>query len=227
VGSVALTIIIRDFKLYDAADPSTNPDFHNIECDRDVAASTLGDDGKPVYQTPTNTLPTFGKAVFDQWYRDVPGTNIAVDYPLTLTATSDGLYEYDSRKTGTVDTSTGVSRRVFLPIDDGTPYATAFGNQGSPHNLGFTGELHAVFTFPGQGSLQVRGDDDLYIFIGGNLAVNLGGIHAASTLDLDLAGLGLTPGNDYNFDLFYAERAGKTGELLLNTSLVLRPAMVK
>jgi fibro-slime domain-containing protein len=219
----ALTMTLRDFKVYDANDPSTNPGFHNLESDRDVAASALGSDSKPVYQSPTNALPTFGQASFDQWYRDVPGTNVTVVYPLPFSPTGDGSYEYDSRKNGMVDTSAGVSRNVFLPIDDGAPYATSFGNQGTPHNLAFTGELHAVFTFSGQGSLQVRGDDDLYVFINGDLSINRGGIHAADTIDLDLSGLGLTSGHDYPLDLFYAERAGKIGELLLHTSFALRP----
>lgn len=231
-GSVApddltLTMIVRDFKAYDANDPSTNPDFHNIESDRDIVAQKLGSDAKPVYQVHAYPLPTFGKTYFDQWYRDVPGTNVSVAYPLPLTPVSDGQYEYDCRKTGTVDTSTGVTRRVFLPVDDGTPYATAFGNQGNPHNYAFTGELHARFTYPGQGSFRVRADDDLYVFIAGDLAINLGGIHGANGLELDVSGLGLVAGDEYPLDLFYAERAGKTGDLLISTSLVLRPAEIK
>jgi hypothetical protein len=51
---------------------------------------------------PTS-VPTYGKADFDQWYRDVPGTNIDVVYPLTLTFTPGGQYEYDSRKSGFYD----------------------------------------------------------------------------------------------------------------------------
>jgi hypothetical protein len=73
-------------------------DFHNIESNRDVAADALGTDRKPVYRAPTNTLATFGKGYFDQWYHDVQGINLAVTYPLTLSLTSDGSYEYDGRK---------------------------------------------------------------------------------------------------------------------------------
>lgn len=220
-GSIELEMTIRDFKRYDATDPTTNPDFHNIECDRDVVASLLGSDRKPVYRAPTNALPTFGKEYFDQWYRDVPGVNVDVSYPLILTRNADGEYEYDCRKTGVIDTSTGTTRRVFLPIDDGTAFATPFGNQGSPHNYAFTGELHARFVYPGQGSLRVRADDDLYVFIDSNLVIDLGGIHGAVGNELDLSALGLNTGQEYTLSLFYAERAGKTGDLLLSTSLAL------
>jgi fibro-slime domain-containing protein len=222
-GSIIVNMTIRDFKLYDANDPTTNPDFHNIESDRDIVANELGSDLKPVYQVHGYPLPTFGKVYFDQWYRDVLGTNISIIYPLTLVPTTDGQYEYDCRKSGTVDATATGTRRVFFPIDDGTPFATAFGNQGNPHNYAFTGELHTRFTYPGQGTLRVRSDDDMYVFINGALAINLGGIHGANGSELDISGLGLTVGNEYPLDLFYAERQGKTGDILISTTLVLRP----
>jgi fibro-slime domain-containing protein len=223
-GSFTLRMLIRDFKKYDKIDPSTNPDFHNgaVVSELNVVSNVLGSDGKPTYQTPTNTIKTFGKTYFDQWYNDVPGTNLRVEVPLTLTMTAEGLYEYDSQKTGTFDTSAGTPRLDFFPIDDGSPYATTFGNQGDPHNLGFTGELHAIFTYEGQGILKCRSDDDLYAFVRGNLVINLGGQHIAEEATFDVTALGLTVGVDYPLDVFYAERAGRTGDLLVATSINLR-----
>jgi fibro-slime domain-containing protein len=222
---ITLDMLIRDFKRYNAADRSTNPDFHNsnIVSERSVAAAALGSDGRPVYRAPTNTVQTFGKTFFDQWYRDVPGTNIDVHYPITLSPIANGLYQYDSRISGTVDTALPATRLLFMPIDDGTPYATAFGNQNNLHNVGFTGEMHALFTYQGQGSLQFRSDDDLYVFIDRNLVVDLGGDHGAEAFELDVGSLGLIVGTDYPVDLFYAERAGAIGELLIASSLTLRP----
>lgn len=226
-GSIALGMSIRDFKKYDASDPTTNPAFHNNQM-RDselaVVAETLGADGKPVYRTPANNLPTFGRQFFDQWYRDVPGTNVSASFPIILTATSDGLLEYDCHKTGTRDLATGTPRLLFFPIDDGSPYMTAFGNQGDGHNFAFTGELHALFTYPGQGVFRFRSDDDLYVFIGGNLipAASAPGQHVAADKTLDVATLGLTVGHDYPLDIFYAERAGAAGDFMMATSIVLR-----
>ncbi len=77
-SSGVLTATLRDFKLYAAGDPTTNPDFENVPPgdgwdDRVIVAAALGADGKPVYKTPGgSTLTTHGKAAFDQWYRDVP-----------------------------------------------------------------------------------------------------------------------------------------------------------
>jgi fibro-slime domain-containing protein len=222
VPVVFLTMNVRDFKRYQGTDPTTNPAFDNVNSEKSVVADALGEDQKPVYMAPTNALPTFGKALFDQWYDDTPGTNYSVIYPLPVSLTADMLYEFDSEKSGTLDLHNGAERRVFAPIDDGTPYATPFGNQGAPHNLAFTGELHTSFTLTAGGTLQVRGDDDLYVFIDGKLVIDLGGTHAAEAAAIKLDELGLRVGHDYTLDLFYAERFGATGDLAITTNQALR-----
>jgi hypothetical protein len=63
----------------------------------------------------------------------------------------------------------------------------------------------------------------MYLFIDGQLAINLGGIHGANGSELDVSDLGLIAGTDYQLDLFYAERQGKTGDILLTTSLGAAP----
>jgi fibro-slime domain-containing protein len=226
--AIALSMLIRDFKKYDANDPATNPAFHNEQphdSELDVVADTLGTDGKPVYKPPANNLPTFGAKYFDQWYRPVPGTNVAVSYPIKLTANSDGLLVYDCHNTGTPDLATGTPRLLFFPIDDGTPYMTALGGQGDRHNFAFTGELHALFTYQGHGAFRFRSDDDLYVFIGGHLiaAASAPGQHIAEEKMLDLTSLPLTAGHEYQLDVFYAERAGAAGDFMMATSVVLRP----
>ncbi|MEA2699885.1 MAG: hypothetical protein QOI66_4156 [Myxococcales bacterium] len=225
--SVALSMLIRDFKKYDAADPTTNPAFHNSQMrtsELDVVAGTLGPDSKPVYKTPANNVLTFGKQYFDQWYHDVPVTNIAVSYPIMLTTNSDGLLAYDCHNTGTPDMATGTPRLLFFPIDDGTSFMTAFGDEGDMHNFAFTGELHALFTYTGQGVFKFRSDDDLYVFIDGTLiaAASAPGQHVAEAKMLDVTALGLTAGHEYPLDLFYAERAGAAGDFMMATSIVLR-----
>jgi fibro-slime domain-containing protein len=53
------------------------------------------------------------------------------------------------------------------------------GIQGWYHNFWYTTEARYLFTFTGAPfSLQFYGDDDLFIFINGKLAVDLGGTHA-------------------------------------------------
>jgi fibro-slime domain-containing protein len=225
--SFFLTMYLRDFRRYVATDPSTNPDFADRNSEVGVVDPSLGTDRKPVYRTPANTTPTFGQAAFDQWYRDTPGTNYTVGYPLPMSLNAEGLYEYDSQKSGQPDVYQGVARRVFFPLDDGDPYATPFGNQGQPHNLKFTAELHASFTAAPGATIAVRADDDAYLFVNDQLVVDLGGTHSALLRELNLDDLALTVGEKYSVDLFYAERQGATGDLMLRSNLELSAVILQ
>jgi fibro-slime domain-containing protein len=221
--------VVRDFRLYDPNDPSTDPDFENPPNaphpwdDHEIVSATLGADGKPVYKHPgATTLTTHGQASFDKWYRDVPGTNIHVDYPLPITHNADGSYGYDSLVSG-VAYNNGVDQgNGFFPIDDGSPYATPFGNQGKPHNYSFTMEIHTVFTYRGGEFFRFRGDDDVFVFVNGALVIDLGGIHSPESAQVSIDTLGLTPGHSYPLDFFSAERHVTGSNILFETTLNLQ-----
>jgi fibro-slime domain-containing protein len=226
-----LVLVVRDFKFYDANDPTTNPDFENVPQDRaagwddrEIVADTLGPDSLPVYKDPAGTtLTTHGQASFDQWFRTVDGTNIMQQIPVTLSTDAQGQYVYDSSQAGPLN-----SDGMFFPIDDGTTYATAFGNQtgadarGRSHNFSFTLEMHTVFTYEGGEHFYFRGDDDVFVYIDGKLVINLGGIHRSEPADVDIDTLGLTVGNTYNLDFFYTERHVVESDLLITTGLALK-----
>lgn len=238
--SSTLTFIIHDFKLYNASDSTTNPDFENVPKtdaqgnpnsgylgpwpDLGIVDATLGSDRTPVYQTAkATTLTTHGKSAFDQWFHDVDKTNVRIDVPITLTKNADGSYGYDSQISG-VPYAPGSDVKMFFPIDDGTPYASPFGQQGDAHNYSFTCEVHTTFTYQGGEFLHYRGDDDVWVFIDGKRVIDLGGIHDPETGDVQLDTLGLAKGSAYNLDFFFAERHKGGSNVLMTTSIQLHDA---
>ncbi len=256
-GGTGIYATVRDFKFYDATDSTTNQDFENPPYnfdangnpqptgqinygpwdDRMITTDTLGSDGKPVYASASGTtLTTHGQASFNQWYNDVSGTNINVTVPLPLTFdSSTGTYSYDSAVSGILyNNGQPAGTLGFFPIDDGTPYATAFGDQiptnaeppysGASHNYSFTVEIDTIFTYNGGETFTFTGDDDVFVYINKKRVINLGGIHGPESAMVAVDSLGLTVGSSYPLNFFSAERHVTGSNIRFATTLHLQPA---
>jgi fibro-slime domain-containing protein len=232
-----LNLTIRDFQ-------PTHPDFESYQGLNDIGCgmvgTSLGSDLKPTFVsgigtkkrvvtgdwanltfascdewngwTPANVITD--QTSFDAWYRDMPGMNQTFEIPVTLTDEGGGNFVYDST--------------AFFPLD-----GMGFGNSpGQQHNFHFTTETHFKFGYVAGQKFTFRGDDDLWIYVNGKLALDLGGMHMPiqATIDFDAqaAELGIVAGGTYQMDVFHAERHTDQSNFRIETNIrCFEPVVVK
>jgi len=209
-ATLDLTGTVRDFH-------DSHPDFEGVISGvvTGLVNQNLAGDKKPDYVGIGSGSAAAGAitstTTFDQWYVDVGGVNVAA--PLTITL--DNTITLDPNVFTFSDSS-------FFPID-----GQLFGNEGNSHNYHFTYEIHSEFTYNGGETFSFTGDDDLWVFINDKLAIDIGGVHPAASGSVDLdaaaASLGLTIGETFDFDLFFAERHLVASNFRIDTSIIFDP----
>jgi len=148
-------------------------------------------------------------ATFNEWYTDVLGTNLSALHTVKFNRNGTGVYE------AVID--------EFHPIDD-----RLLGNEGEAHNFFFTMELQAniVYRACQNQFFWFEGSDDAWLFINGDLVLDVGGVLPSVNQAIELDRLGLTDGESYQIRLLYAQRQMIDSKFKVRTNLELLPPYI-
>jgi fibro-slime domain-containing protein len=191
-----------------------------------IQKQLTGPDYKPKKTTDASVSTKYADSL-NTWFvtkKFANGTDNDTCIDMTLLKGDDGLWTFDSDKLGgffPLDSFNDSNNIKYLDrLDPKDP-------KGKMHNFHYTMEMHLQFVYHQGAGLEFdfRGDDDVWIFVNNNLAIDLGGLHENASdilqLDRDRTKLGLVDGQTYSMDIFYCERNPIASNLLIKTTMDL------
>lgn len=195
-----------------------------------------------LYQADTNMTTVNGTDGADH---AVPIYGMKVDaYDRLILTENNGVYSFDAaNKKSNYDTKSRsiyeddtASSLQFYPIDglgydailgDTTDKTNTSGNGVRPEhpNGSYTLRGEAQFVYQDDLYFEFSGDDDVYMYVNGVLALDLGGAHGICTKRVNLKDVAakchLTPGDVATFTFFYMERNSDASNFKIETNMEL------
>lgn len=219
---ITITVTVRDYST------TRSCAYSDFECFGGSGAfgelrSTLGNDGLPV-MTNSNPSHQHNSESFDEWYRDASGKwngdKYKFEIPLRFNKIYDNPPEYQH------------DDQLFLPLDtiihcDQTTNPKCWGRESCQYNFGFTVTFTTTFTYHGGEAFAFAGDDDVWVFIDGRLAVDIGGMHGSLPGSVNLDNFGLIKNKTYSLSFFSAERHSTGSHFMATTSIIMQDCYAK
>ena len=210
LDTILIQATMRDVR--EVSEPGGLRDFEETRGTRiakGIVAPQLGEDQKP---TPG---PQAGQHLFDpaglfKWYIDDPKVNHSFSVQLAMQRQAETeWFEY--------------SNNAFFPLD-----GKGFNEGVDGRNFHFTTEMALDFNYDPKQRFYFTGDDDLWVFVNGVLALDIGGVHGARSDKFSMADFvtlhfpDTSPGQKMKMHIFHAERHRTQSNFSIRTNIIFK-----